>query len=298
VCVTRDVLLVWDGTHFVVPTQVLEKEISASAIYGLILNRQDVLVMEILVGSNKLRAVDILYTNPTYYENCVNVSYENRLSALRQILEKNSKWECVTLENSNCIQSCLQIPDIYSLNTINQRYIFIKPGHTVAAVGLDRQNVLIAYRRHDGSLEYKTKISNNGPASAFLLNEPMRRFDPDDVTVRDSTGNKLFVHNMPNNSDIKMFKYYATVEFRDNSKLGSHIFDGEVSDVSEYKLPLFRDPAKGVNATKVFEKQVTDERLFPQLIKILMKMSEEKRAQLSKCLQPSERITDIDLEYK
>jgi len=300
ICITRDVLLVWDGTHFTVPPYAVEKELPISAIYGLF-NSKDIYVLEVLVGLNKLRAVDILYTNPAN-ESILDQPYLFRLEVIKEKLSENGKWDMTTVEGDNYVNSCLQIPNEMRRNAITCRHLFMKPGQTVAAIGLDRQNVLIAYRRTDGHLEYKTKITNNGPASAFLLNEPMKRITigKNEVIIKDSFGNTVIIYELPQNLEIFLFQHYVTVEFRENSKLGAHIFDGNVSDVTEFKLPVLKDSntAKGLNQEKLIERTLHDSRNFHIVMKMLCELPDEKKEELRRHLKTSEKINDIEMNYK
>lgn len=300
VCITPDVLLVWDGTHLTVPAYSVEKEIPVSAIYG-IADSVDVYVLEIFVGVNKLLAIDVLYTNPAN-EYIVKQPYLSRLETIEQKLSINPKWGVVTVEKDDNVISCLQIPYEIQEHSNTLRYMFIRPGQTVAAVGLDRQNVLIAYRRNDGHLEYKAKIPNNGAASAFLLNEPMKRLNTVDgtIAIKDNFGTYVNVFELPQNTDILVFKHYITVEFKDNVKLGAHIFDGSVSHVSEFKLPILKDSSnsKVINQEKLLERSLYDTKNFHIVCRLLNDLPDDKKEELIRKLKTSEKINDIEMNYK
>ncbi|KAE9522047.1 hypothetical protein AGLY_017567 [Aphis glycines] len=299
VCVTRDVLLVWDGTHFVVPSPAVEKEIPASALYGIFTDPGE-------VGGGGV----------------LGKPYRERLDHLRRkFSEVNNRWDVATIESDDYSNSCLQIPNhIGRRNAVTVRYVYVKPGQTVAAVGLDRQNVLLAYRRPDGDLEYKTKTANNGSASAFLLNEPVRRLTAADgaaafLTIKDGRGGgggggrhalKLYDLPITTNDDgvttTLLFKHYAAVEFRENSKLGAHVFDGGVSDVSEFKLPLYKDgngsKGGGTSQEKLIEKALQDSKNFPMIMKLLQTLPDNKKEEVCRSLKSSDKITDLQLNYK
>lgn len=121
------------------------------------------------------------------------------------------------IEDENYINSNVQVPDVCDFEKGANRYIFTKPGQLVAAVGMDKQNILIAYKRLDDDCdpEYKLKVLNSGPASAVLLAQPMCYIDKNEnsdfVSMQDPRKNNIKLYELPFSNDIKIFKHYVPV---------------------------------------------------------------------------------------
>lgn len=299
ICFTENVLLIWDGTQFTIPSVHAEKDITATLLYDTC-KENDLYILQTVVCGNRLKIADVIYASTPSSPTDLFVSGLAYVERQRLFKKLFKNWDIVKIENDNYGNSNIQVPDVYYCDKAANRYVFTKPGQIVAAVGVDKQNVLIAFKRtDDDDLEFKIKILNSGPASVILLAQPMRFMskDRDDkfVRIRDPNGNNVKLYELPYNNEVRIFKKYVPVELRDGTKLGSYMI-GQIDDVTEYRQQNLQ---KGNNMAKLFEKIINDPKHLQDFMSFFDKnVNDSAKERFCNVIKVSDRITNVDLNFK
>lgn len=296
ICFTENILLIWDGVQFVIPTLHVERDITATLLYDSC-KSNELYILQTFVCCNKLKIADVLYAKSLINNFSPNLKYTERQQLFKKIFKN---WDVAKIENECYGNSNVQIPNILDGTKTTNRYVFTKPGQTVAAVGMDKQNVLIAFKRTtDDDLEFKLKVLNCGPASTVLLTQPMRfmdkNVDESSVCIRDQNDRFVKIHELPFNSDFKIFKNYISVELRDGNKLGAYVV-GPIDDVTEYKQ---QNVQKNQAMARMFEKIINDPKHLQEFMTYFEKnVNDSAKERFCSVIKISERITDSELNFK
>lgn len=297
ICVTENILLIWDGVQFTIPTVYVERDITATLLYGTC-KSNELYVLQTFVCSNKLKIADVLYVDSPTNEFTPNLTYVERHRLFNKIFKN---WDVAKIESESYNNSNIQIPNIVDCTKTMNRYVFIKPGQIVAAIGIDKQNVLIAFKRtnSDDDLEFKIKVPNCGAASVVLLTQPMRfmnkSIDGQHVRIRDLNNRFVNVHEVPFNSDIRIFKKYVPVELRDSNKLGSYMI-GPIDDVTEFKQ---QNVQKNQIMVRMFDKIINDPRHLQEFMTYFVKnVNDSTKERFCSGIKIPDRINDSELNFK
>lgn len=301
ICCTENIFLIWDGMQYTLPTTVMEKDITATMLYK-ICRPTELYAVQVLICGNKPKIADVVYSESPFEERTFvkGQTYAERQRRFKQIFKN---WDLVKIEPDDYNDSNAQVPNIYDPSKVKNRYIFVKPGQIVAAVGMDKQNVLLAYRRLNGDVdyEYKLKIMNAGPASGTLMCQPKRRtsiksdeINGDFITIRDTNNRTVRVHKFPVSDDSYIFKRIVPVELRDGLKLGSYMI-GPINDLSEYKQINIQ---KNGNKHKVFDRFFNDPKFFQDFVMYCNNnVTDATKERFYNTLKVSDRINDVELNY-
>lgn len=297
ICVTENILLIWDGVQFTIPTVYVERDITATLLYGTC-KSNELYVLQTFVCSNKLKIADVLYVDSPTNEFTSNLTYVERHRLFNKIFKN---WDVAKIETESYNNSNIQVPNIADCTKTMNRYVFIKPGQIVAAVGIDKQNVLIAFKRSndDNDLEFKIKVPNCGAASVVLLTQPMRfmnkSVDEHHVRIRDLNNDFVNVHEIPFNSDIRIFKKYVPVELRDSNKLGSYMI-GPIDDVTEFKQ---QNVQKNQMMVRMFDRIINDPRHLQEFMTYFVKnVNDSTKERFCSGIKIPDRINDCELNFK
>lgn len=278
----ESVILLYDGTQFVLPTSNIERDITATMIASARLKRNEHIVLDVLL-SNKLRVIDIIKTNK--YNFAIPEDYEGRLKLIADTFQG---IKTVTLDET-FDGSYLQKSKFSHDAPV---YIYYKPNHTLAAVGMRNNTVWLAYQDDNGNLVYRLNTVNSGPASLVLgvaalqtaqscesgsCTEVEPQSPTPTISLADDESNSRNVRilGLENESDVHLFSRAIRVELKDGNTLGS-LSANPVTNLREYKPPTASKDANGAtvasidNLTAIFN----DPNNFGNILKALTKSTQ------------------------
>lgn len=241
VLISESVILLYDGTQFVLPTPNIERDITARMIASAQLKRKEYIVLDVLLA-NKLRVIDIIATNKQNFD--IPEGYAERLQLITETL-KDIKH--VSLDEPKFDGSYIQ-KSMFSHNA--PIYIHYKPNHTLAAIGVQNSTIYLAYQNDNGDLVYRLNTVNSGPASLVLgvvglqdsnaSESGTTTVPPSPPTIsliRDETVNRRAqILGLENEPDVRLFTRAICVELKDGNKLGP-LSGSPITNVREYKPP-------------------------------------------------------------
>lgn len=254
--ITDSVVLMFDGKQFTLPSPAVERDITATIFDASRLSSKEYVVFDVLLTS-KLRLIDIISTNVKRLNEPLD--YAERLKLLSETFPD---IKTVSLNDSKLDGSYIQ-KSVYAFT--EPVYYYQKPNHTLAAVGLQNNTVLLAYEDDLGDLVFKLSTVNSGQVSLALgavkLQQPAvdatASYAPisDGVADRptilkigeDGTWRKVNIVGLAHGTDLRLFTKAVRVEWKDGNKLGS-LSRNPVTNVSEYK-PLTSQKESGNSAT-------------------------------------------------
>lgn len=194
ICINCNVLLVWDNNQFVVPSMAFEREINLS-MFSDVCNKSDLWIFDCLVPIQKIRSftdvkiVDVIQTDSANVS-IMDLPYGERLKSINRIFKK---FSIPTIEKDSFNDSHIQIPNRISLDQNYNRYFYTKPGNVLAIIGICRNELLLAFKRDDGDLEFKLKHQLVVPISiqlSHLKRHPIQSLSKP-YTIKDLDNNLL-----------------------------------------------------------------------------------------------------------
>lgn len=282
--ITDSVVLMFDGRQFALPSPAVERDITATIFDASRLSSKEYVVLDVLLTS-KLRLIDMISTNVQRLN--APVEYAERLKLLSETFPD---IKTVSLNDSKFDGSYIQ-KSVYAYT--EPVYYYQKPNHTLAAVGLQNNTVLLAYEDDRGDLVFKLSTVNSGQVSLALgavkLQQPAvdatASYAPISDGVADrptilsvaenGTWRKVNIVGLAYGADLRLFTKAVRVEWKDGNKLGS-LSRNPVTNVSEYK-PLASQKESGNGATLSMNSLTTfmnDPNNLDSLIKAISKSTQ------------------------
>lgn len=279
VLICESVILLYDGTQFVLPTPNIERDITARMIASAQLNRKEYMVLDVLLA-NKLRVIDIIATNKQNF--VVPEDYAERLQLIAETLQD---IKTVSLDEPRFDGSYIQ-------KSMSSRdapiYIHYKPNHTLAAVGMQNNTVYLAYQNDDGDLVYRLNTVNSGPASLVLGVVGLQDFNatpqsgtttvplsspPTISLINDEAINRrVQILGLENEPDVRLFTRAICVELKEGNKMGP-LSGSPVTNVREYKPPAGQKDAANLSVENLTA-FINDPNNFGNLIKAISKSTQ------------------------
>lgn len=299
VCVNCNIALVWDNNQFVIPTMAIEREANLSLLIDAC-KSSDLWIIDILVPIQKIRSytdvkiVDVLQTN-TANADIMNLPYDERLRVLKS---KFTKFSIPTIENKNYNDSHIQVPNNISLNDSYNRYFYVKPGYILAIIGICKNEVLLAFKRDDGDLEFKLKQPLTGSISMQLssLKRVPIRVAPQPFSIKDSDGNCYKIYDLPSdNIELYLYEKFITVEMRENQKI-NHYTIGPITNVADFKPIVQKDINVKQSQNPLFYKD--EKNLYSVGAQMKLNMTASQREAFANFLLEDLKSINIPLNYK
>lgn len=285
--ITDSVVLMYDGRQFALPSPAVERDIAATIFDASRLKSKEYVVLDVLLTS-KLRLIDVISTNVERLNEPLEYA-----ARLKRLSETFPDIKTVSLNDSKLDGSFIQKSVFAHTDPV---YFYHKPNHTLAAVGLQNNTVLLAYEDDSGDLVFKLSTVNSGQVSLALgavkLQQPAAdataSYAPlgtdDGVADRpptiqsvdeNGTWRKVNIVGLAHGPDVRLFTRAVRVEWKDGNKLGS-LSRSRVTNVSEYK-PLTSQKESGngaalsVNSLTTF---MNDPNNLDSLIKAISKSTQ------------------------
>lgn len=243
VCFSTNMMLLWDGNQFTLPSLQFERDVSFAGLSDACSNANDLWIVQCMIPNTKIKhqsdikIVDVLHSK--MQSTLLPLPYHDRLSKLQSIFKR---FSVPTIEPDTYSDSHVQIPTTLN-STKNTRYTYVKPGYILAVVGYCKNEFILAFQRNDGHLECKIRIPMIGPICLTVASikrvmlEKTTVQDQSEITIQNFNKTQTFkVYQLPFEvtSPTFLFERFVTIELTENHKV-NHYTCGTLSNVSEYK---------------------------------------------------------------
>nr|WOJ45352.1 GrBNV gp37-like protein [Apis mellifera nudivirus] len=141
VLLTRNIILVYDGQQFSMPSALIEREIGTSLLLALPANKRYIIDMLLSGsgGSGKCRIIDVLEESTTTTTSTTAKNYKERMSTMQELIPNLRHVEQIEDETQPQQENRIYIGP-------NNKYYFCPmPWPIAVAVGLQNRRVLLAF---------------------------------------------------------------------------------------------------------------------------------------------------------
>lgn len=254
VLITKNIVMIYDGTIFVAPTTNTEREFTTKLREESKLNEGDYMLLDIMFAV-KIRVIDVLQCSLNG-KTTLPESYTSRLQLIQRILP-GIRLATITTQQRTNNNDCSYIhkPNV----GFGPSYIYHKSNLTTAAIGILDKNVILAlHDRNDKSLVVKYKVSISGSASYLLaimptiaVSIPNNNSEPQEEQLQSQQTSQpqgpsltILMDDIPirivgDLKDVRLFEKIIPIELKDCNRLGLYS-NRPISDVSEYKTNTVR----------------------------------------------------------
>lgn len=274
--VTADIVTIFDGNNFSMPSSNNEREFNATMKKASKLRNAEYLLLEVLFSNNRSKVIDVVACNTSLVSggNKLPLKYRDRLQLIETILPGIRMVNSTNKYVPDC--SYIQKP----LEGYGPSYTHSKHNLTTAAVGLFEKSVVLAFLdpSNPKRLVVKTRTSISGPSLLSLYAMP---FTSEKGSIMHN-GEKMEV--LCDLENVRFFETAITYEYKDASTKIGNESRRSISLVSDFKTSI---PKKDVATEEICRQFDNNKELLHHVFcEYAHKLTEDDKAKIKGILDP------------